>query len=103
ESPWPSPPDFDAHVAHVAHIQEGQKGQPSPEVKVYDLSSRPEIDMEITDKAISFIERSAAANTPFYAYVPYSLVHYPTLPSAQFQGSTGNGDWADCLAQIDHN
>ena len=59
--------------------------------------------MEITDRAIDFMERSAAAKKPFYAYVPYTLVHYPTLPSAEFKGSTGNGDWADCLAQMDHN
>ena len=30
-------------------------------------------------------------------------MHYPTLPSAEFKGRTGNGDWADCLAQMDHN
>ena len=59
--------------------------------------------MEITDKAIDFMERNAAAKKPFYAYVPYTLVHYPTLPSAEFRGSTGHGDWADCLAQMDHN
>ena len=49
------------------------------------------------------MKRSAAAKKPFYAYVPYTLVHYPTLPSAEFKGSTGNGDWADFLAQMDHN
>lgn len=59
--------------------------------------------MEITDRAIDFMERSAAAKKPFYAYVPYTLVHYSTLPSAEFKGSTGHGDWADCLAQMDHN
>ena len=35
--------------------------------------------------------------------MPYTLVHYPTLPSAEFAGNTGHGDWADCLAQMDHN
>jgi arylsulfatase A-like enzyme len=49
------------------------------------------------------MERSAAAKRPFYAYVPYTLVQFPTLPSAEFKGETCNGDWADCLAQIDHN
>ena len=59
--------------------------------------------MEIADGAIDFMERSASAKKAFYAYVPYTLVHYPTLPSAEFKGLTGNGDWADCLAQMDHN
>ena len=35
--------------------------------------------------------------------MPYTLVHYPTLPSQEFKGRTGFGDWADCLAQIDDN
>lgn len=59
--------------------------------------------MEIADGAIDFMERSASAKKAFYAYVPYTLVHYPTLPSAEFKGLTGSGDWADCLAQMDHN
>jgi arylsulfatase A-like enzyme len=102
ESLWPSNPEFDPTVAHVAHILEGRKGEPSREVAVYDLSNRPEIDMEITSRTIDFMKRSAAANRPFYAYVPYTLVHYPTVPSAEFKGKTGHGDWADCLAQMDH-
>jgi hypothetical protein len=24
----------------------------------------------------------------------------PTLPNKEFAGRTGNGDWADCLAEI---
>jgi arylsulfatase len=103
ESLWPSTPGFDPKIAHVAHIMEGRKGEASREVAVYDLTTRPEIDMEITNRTIDFIKRSAAAKKPFYAYVPYTLVHYPTIPSAQFKGKTGHGDWADCLAQMDHN
>ena len=98
----PTQPGFDPSVAHVAYIHEGEKGSPSREVKPYDLTTRPEIDMEITAKA-SRLRGTHAAAKPFYAYVPYTLVHYPTLPSAEFKGSTGNGDWADCLAQMDHN
>jgi arylsulfatase A-like enzyme len=70
ETVWPSQPEFDPSVAHVAHIYEGTKGSPSREVKPYDLTTRPEIDMEITDKAIDFMDRNAAAKKPFYAYVP---------------------------------
>ena len=27
----------------------------------------------------------------------------PTLPNPAFAGKTGNGDWADMLAEMDHN
>ncbi len=103
ETLWPTAPGFDPKIAHVAHIMEGRKGEASRNVAVYDLSQRPEIDMEITRRTIDFMKRSAAAKQPFYAYVPYTLVHYPTVPSAEFKGRTGHGDWADCLAQMDHN
>lgn len=47
-------------------------------------------------------KRNAGAGKPFYAYIPFSLVHVPTLPNLEFAGRTGNGDWADCLAEMDH-
>ena len=41
--------------------------------------------MEITDRAIDFMERSAAAKKPFYAYVPYTLVHYSDAAIGRIQ------------------
>ena len=29
-------------------------------------------------------------------------MHMPTLPNPDFAGKTGNGDWADCLAEMDY-
>jgi arylsulfatase len=33
--------------------------------------------------------------------LPYTATHFPSLPHPYFDGSTGNGFWADLLAQID--
>ena len=41
------------------------------------------------------------AHNPFFAYIPYTQLHFPTLPEAPFQGKTGNGDFADVLVQMD--
>jgi arylsulfatase len=60
------------------------------------------MDAEITQRAIEFIRRQATASKPFFAYVSLRLLHEPTLPNPQFAGSTGNGDWADCLTELDH-
>jgi arylsulfatase A-like enzyme len=30
------------------------------------------------------------------------MFHFPTLPNPEFVGKTGNGDWADCLAEMDY-
>ena len=32
---------------------------------------------------------SYEAGRPFYAYVPYTLVHFPTLPKPALEGRTG--------------
>jgi arylsulfatase len=60
------------------------------------------MEAEITSHAVDFIKRNANANKPFYAYVSFSLFHFPTLPNPEFVGKTGNGDWADCLAEMDY-
>ena len=38
----------------------------------------------ITEKTIDFIKKSKASNTPFFAYVPYYLVHKPLEPKAEY-------------------
>lgn len=60
------------------------------------------MEAEITAHAVEFIKRNATAGRPFFAYVSFSLVHMPTLPNREFAGKTGNGDWADCLAEMDY-
>src|SRR4029077_19539033 len=83
------------------HIMEGRKGEKSRELQVYDLEQRRLIDTEITRRTIDFIKRSAQSRKPFYAYVPFTLVHFPTLPNPKFAGKTGLGDFPDSLAEMD--
>jgi arylsulfatase A-like enzyme len=47
------------------------------------------------------MKRSVQSRRPFYAYVPFTLVHFPTLPNPQFAGKTGFGDFPDALAEMD--
>jgi arylsulfatase len=49
------------------------------------------------------MRRNAKTGKPFYAYVPFTLVHYPILPHPDFAGRTGFGDFADSLAEMDHH
>jgi arylsulfatase len=44
---WPSQPGFDPSLVRPAQIYEGKRGTPSRVVKRYDLTTRPEIDMEM--------------------------------------------------------
>jgi arylsulfatase len=85
------------------HTMEGRKGEASRELAIYDLDERRRIDQEIVRRTVDFMKRSVQAGKPFYAYVPFTLVHVPALPSTAFAGRTGRGDFADCLAEMDAN
>jgi arylsulfatase len=101
EAFWPSDPAAKAAGVAFTHIMEGRKGQQSEEGVVYDLDRRRLIDAEITRRTVDFMKRSVASGKPFYAYVPYTLVHFPTLPNPAFAGKTGYGDFPDALAEMD--
>ncbi len=101
EAFWPSEPAAKAAGIPFTHIMEGRKGENSREVVVYDLDQRRLIDAEIARRTIDFMKRSVDSGKPFYAYVPFTLVHFPTLPNPAFAGKTGFGDFPDALAEMD--
>ena len=103
ESMFPSQPGAKALGMPFMHIMEGRKGEKSRELVVYDLEQRRLIDGECTRRAIDFMKRSVRAKKPFYAYVPFTLVHVPALPNPKFAGKTGNGDFPDALSEMDAN
>ena len=77
------------------------RGQKPKELEVFDRAKRATIDRDITDHAIDFIKRKASSNQPFFAYLPYTQTHEPVDPHPDFFGKTGNGSFADVLAQTD--
>jgi arylsulfatase A-like enzyme len=104
-SMWPSvgsKQGWDAELAHPEPIYEARKGEKASVVAELNVDLRRTMEAEITNRAVDFIKRNASADKPFYAYISSSMVHLPVLPGPEFAGKTGNGDWADCLAQMDH-
>lgn len=101
ESTYAAGFQFDPETVELPHILESTKGGLPKDVKVYDREARAEIDSELTDRAVSFMQRSVEDNKPFFAYVPYTQVHLPTTPHPDFAGTTGNGRWADVLTEVD--
>jgi arylsulfatase A-like enzyme len=102
---WPSVGNgqgWNANVVPPEYIYEAHKGENARQVAELNVDRRRTMEAEITSHAVDFIKRSAHANKPFFAYVSFSLVHFPTLPNPEFVGKTGNGDWADCLAEMDY-
>jgi arylsulfatase A-like enzyme len=104
EAYWPDSRLFRPNsnpYAVAEQVMEGRKGEVPKDVKVYNLAERRVIDRELTDKAKDFMSRQVKAGKPFFTYIPYTMVHVPVLPSPEFDGKTGNGFWADGLAQTD--
>lgn len=101
EAMWPSSSQARAAGVAFEDIMEGRRGEKSRSLAVYDLEQRRLIDAEITQRTVDFMQRSVSAGKPFYAYVPFTLVHFPALPNPAFAGTTGYGDFPDCLAEMD--
>ncbi|MBM3357655.1 MAG: arylsulfatase [Betaproteobacteria bacterium] len=102
ESMFTSSPGFDPSIAPMPYVMEGRKGEPARNVAVYDLEMRRKIDSDLVARANEFVGRQAKSGRPFFAYVPITQLHYPTLPHRDFAGKTGAGDFADSLAEMDH-
>jgi len=87
----------------VPQIWEGRAGEPSRPVKPFDLRTRATLDREATERTVEFMKRNRRAGRPFFAYVPFTLIHFPTLPHPEFAGTTGAGDIGDAMAEMDRN
>lgn len=103
EARWPSSAGYSPQLVPMQKIMEGKRGERSRAIKDYDLEQRRLMDAEITKRSVAFIERQAKTGKPFFAYLALTQPHLPTLPNPAFAGKTGNGDWADMLAEMDHN
>jgi len=104
-SVWPSignKQGWNEKIVSAEPIYEARKGSPAKVVGELNIDNRRTMEAQITNHAVDFIKKNAGAGKPFYAYVSFSLVHMPTLPNPEFAGKTGNGDWADCLAEMDY-
>jgi arylsulfatase A-like enzyme len=101
ESVYSSLEGFAESGVPETYVMDGRKGEEPQQVRPYDLDYRPLIDRDLTDRAIDFMTRQAEAERPFFAYLPYTATHFPTMPHPDFAGRSGNGLWADLLMQID--
>lgn len=101
EAMWVGSPGYDPEVMPPEPILEGLRGGKNRAVGTYDLVQRRLIDGEVTRRTIGFLERMRGSPQPFLACAFFTQPHLPTLANPKFSGRTGNGDWADMLAEMD--
>ena len=99
---WPDSDSFqkDSGVEFI-RVMSAKRDEEPEYLEVYNRKKRALIDREITTKALDFIDRNAKLGKPFFAYLPYTQTHEPVDAHPDFKGSTGNGSFADVLAQTD--
>lgn len=70
-----------------------------------DVVKRPADPAELTrlytDEAIDFITRNQ--ETPFFLYLPHTMLHNPLGVSEQFRGQSNWGEYGDAIEELDHH
>jgi arylsulfatase len=102
ESMFTSTPGYDPKVTPLPYVLEAKAGEKPREAALYDLEMRRRIDSELFARSADFMARQQRAGKPFFAYVPITQMHYPTIPHREFEGRTGAGDFADVMVELDH-
>lgn len=93
----------DMLLAQGPHIVEAVAGGELRKVKPYTPEVRAEIDNELVAKSINFMKRQTAAGKPFFLYLPFSMGHFPNLPSSQFAGKSRIGQYGDKIMEGDYH
>jgi arylsulfatase len=102
EALWPTDPWYDPQRDPVSRMVEIKRGELDvTEREQLTLEVRRDCDLEYLRRATDFMCDATARGTPFFVYFNHSLMHMPTIPRLEFKGQTGQGDWADCLLELD--
>lgn len=102
EALWPTDPWYDPErdgVSKMLEIRQGDKEV--SEGEQLTLEVRRDCDIEYMRRATAFMRAAVAANTPFFVYFNHSLMHMPVIPRQEFAGKSKQGEWADCLLELD--
>lgn len=101
EALWETDPWYDPNRDPVVYMLEGRKGEKVVEKEKLTYELKRNVDAEYQRRNLSFIEENARAERPFFLYYNHSLMHIPVVPRDEYKGKSGQGDWADCLLQLD--
>ena len=98
---WPDDPWYDPKRDPVSNVLESQKGTKVKPVKQLTKEVRRDADSEFLDRSKAFMKRSVDGGKPFFLYFNHSMMHMPTIPRKEFAGKSKQGEWADCLLELD--
>lgn len=86
-----------------AYVWKGVQGKKAESVKEYTLDVRRTFDLELADRADTYIRKQAKSKKPFFLFVSWTRPHWPNLPSKDFEGRSHIGDYGDSVMELDYN
>lgn len=101
ECMWEMDPWYDPERDPVSYMLEGRKGEKVVQKEKLTFDLKRNLDAEYQRRNLRFIEENAQADKPFFLYYNHTLMHIPVVPRDEYKGKSGQGDWADCLLQLD--
>lgn len=99
---FPDAVGFDPDLFPIPRLYEGRKGEEIKKLQPYDKKVRPYVDAIIAEKSVAYIKKHAKDDKPFFLYIPWSLVHHPSIAHPDFQGKSGAGKYGDSMIEHDH-
>ena len=98
---FPDAVGFDPDLFAAPRLYEGRKGEEVKLLQPYDKTVRPYVDAIIAEKSVAYIQQHAKSDKPFFLYIPWSLVHHPSIAHPDFQGKSGAGKYGDAMIEHD--
>jgi arylsulfatase A-like enzyme len=74
---------------------------PHPDKDPAAKTNMEDVDSEIVRRSLNFIDRSVAADTPFFLWHNATRCHVWTHLSPKWQGKSGFGLFADAMMELD--
>jgi len=85
----------DGWVEHSPYNAFWREGPISPDFTHMGVLPR------LAEEAVRYVHDRATSDEPFFLYMPLNGPHTPILPTPEFQGRSGAGDYGDFVMQCD--
>jgi arylsulfatase A-like enzyme len=99
---WELDPWYQEGRDPVAYMLNQKKGEAPQDAEKLTFDLKRSVDVEYLKRAKEFIsDCTGARKVPFFLYYNPTLMHLPNVPRDEYAGKSGQGQWADCLLQLD--
>jgi len=82
-------------------VEAKEPGGTVERVRLYDREYRKQIESDIADAAVGYIEEHANQDDPFFLMVGWTRPHFPNDTAPEFEGSSGSGPYGDSVVELD--